>query len=186
MLFLILFVISIILIVIYVCIYSNTSPFEPSVPTVVFGILSFTSCIVCIIVLFVSWSYTHSIEFNSSEKIVSNQMIVNLKYSSNVKGGFFIGTGSVGSEQYYYYYYITDTNTYKLSKLRTDDCEIVYTDSTPHIEKIVQVYTPDKQSANNCLTLDPVLAFRTPSTSGKYKIYIPEGTITTDFILDAE
>lgn len=186
MLFIILFVISMILIGIYTCIYLDTSPFETSVPRIVFGILSFTSSIVCIIVLIMSLSYSSSIEFNSSEKIESNHTIVNLKDNRDTKGDFFIGTGYIDTEAYYYYYYLTDNNSYKLGKLRTDNCEIVYTNGTPHIEKIVRVYTPDKQSTDNCLTLSLILKLIKPNTSEKYKIYIPEGTITTDFILDAE
>ena len=118
-----------------------------------------------------------------SEKIESTQKIVNLKDNRDTKGHFFIGTGYVGTEAYYYYYYQTKSGSYKANKIETDKCEIIYTNDTPHIDTIVQV--PDEEQTKNWLTLSWLLSIRT-SFSDKYKIYVPEGTITDDFSIDME
>ena len=129
-----------------------------------------------------SVSYTGNIKM--SEKIESTQKIVNLKDNRDTKGHFFIGTGYVGTEAYYYYYYQTKSGSFKADKIRTDKCEVFYTKDTPHIDTIVQV--PDEEQSKNWLTLSWMLSIRTSFSSDKYKIYVPEGTITDDFSIDME
>lgn len=100
------------------------------------------------------------------------------------KSGNFIGCGEVNTEQYYYYYYKTDKGSYKASKIKADDCEIIYTKDTPHIDTIVK--SADEKATENPLTFEPLLSLRISGTGEKYKIYIPEGSITTDFQVDME
>ena len=71
-----------------------------------------------------------------------------------------------------------------VNKIETDKCEIIYTNDTPHIDTIVQV--PDEEQTKNWLTLSWMLSIRTSFSSDKYKIYVPEGTITDDFSIDME
>ena len=84
------------------------------------------NCILALIFLFVL------------DKVKSSQNIVNFKDNRDLQGGFFIGCGEVNTEQYYYYYYKTDKGSYKASKIKADDCEIIYTKDTPHIDIIVK------------------------------------------------
>lgn len=80
--------------------------------------------------------------------------------------------------------YRTKSGSYKANKIETDKCEIIYTNDTPHIDTIVQV--PDEEQTKNWLTLSWMLSIRTSFSSDKYKIYVPEGTITDDFSIDME
>ncbi|RGI08577.1 hypothetical protein DXD22_04700 [Ruminococcus sp. TF12-19AC] len=149
---------------------------------IIIAILSIASVITFFIIASKSVSYTGNIKM--SEKIESTQKIVNLKDNRDTKGHFFIGTGYVGTETYYYYYYQTKSGSYKANKIETDKCEIIYTNDTPHIDTIVQV--PDEEQTKNWLTLSWMLSIRTSFSSDKYKIYVPEGTITDDFSIDME
>lgn len=110
--------------------------------------------------------------------------VVTFKDNRDLQGGFFIGCGEVNTEQYYYYYYKTDKGSYKASKITADDCEIIYTKDTPHIDTIVK--SADEKATENPLTFEPLLSLRISGTGEKYKIYIPEGSITTDFQVDME
>lgn len=118
--------------------------------------------------------YTNSI--GDSTKCTANQTIVNLKDNRDIKGQFFMRRGYIDTEAYYYYYYITDTGSYRENKIRADKCEIVYTNSTPHIE-IYQ--TPDENLLNYWLLY-------LLESDEYYKIYVPEGSITDDFSIDME
>ena len=66
-------------------------------------------------------------------------------------------------------------------KIRTDKCEVFYTKDTPHIDTIIQI--PDEEQTKNWLTLSWLLSLQT-SSNERYKIYVPEGTITDDFSID--
>ena len=138
--------------------------------------------IVCVVTIISSFKYT--IDIKLSDEVKSSQSIVNFKDNRDLQGGFFIGCGEVNTEQYYYYYYKTDKGSYKASKIKADDCEIIYTKDTPHIDTIVK--SADEKATENPLTFEPLLSLRISGTGEKYKIYIPEGSITTDFQVDME
>ncbi|RGF39262.1 hypothetical protein DW017_10790 [Ruminococcus sp. AF37-3AC] len=95
------------------------------------------------------------------DEVKSSQNIVNFKDNRDLQGGF-----------------------YKASKIKADDCEIIYTKDTPHIDIIVK--SADEKATENPLTFEPLLSLRISGTGEKYKIYIPEGSITTDFQVDME
>ena len=133
------------------------------------------------VVTYISVSYTSNIKMH--EEIESSQTIVNLKDNRDTKGHFFIGTGYVGTEAYYYYYYQTKSGSYKANKIETDKCEIIYTNDTPHIDTIIQI--PDEEQTKNWLTLSWLLSLQT-SSNERYKIYVPEGSITDEFSIDME
>ena len=138
--------------------------------------------IVCVVTIISSFKYTNEIKL--SDEVKNSQNIVNIKDNRDTEGGLFIGCGEVNTEQYYYYYYKTDKGSYKASKIKADDCEIIYTKGTPHIDTIVK--TADEKATENLLTLMPNLSLRISTAGEKYKIYIPEGSITTDFSIDME
>lgn len=138
------------------------------------------NCILALIFFFVFFIMLHS-ELHSEPSFIK-LAIVFFKDNRDLQGGFFIGCGEVNTEQYYYYYYKTDKGSYKASKIKADDCEIIYTKDTPHIDTIVK--SADEKATENPLTFEPLLSLRISGTGEKYKIYVPEGSITTDFSVD--
>lgn len=153
---------------------------EPSFIKLAITLTALLINIVCVATIISSFKYT--IDIKLSDEVKSSQNIVNFKDNRDLQGGFFIGCGEVNTEQYYYYYYKTDKGSYKASKIKADDCEIIYTKDTPHIDTIVK--SADKKATENPLTFEPLLSLRISGTGEKYKIYIPEGSITTDFSVD--
>lgn len=145
-------------------------------------IILFFANILCGIALVITSivSVCHTCNIKITNKVKS-YTIVNLVDNSNTKGNFFLGCGSLNSEEYYYYYYKTSSNSYKLNKVEADKCEIIYTDDTPHIDTNVKV--ADKKASDSCLTLPFIVKLKTIDND-KYKIYVPKGTITTDFSID--
>lgn len=142
---------------------------EPSFIKLAIVLTALLINIVCVVTIISSFKYT---------------IIDIFKDNRDLQGGFFIGCGEVNTEQYYYYYYKTDKGSYKASKIKADDCEIIYTKDTPHIDTIVK--SADEKATENPLTFEPLLSLRISGTGEKYKIYIPEGSITTDFQVDME
>ena len=179
MLLSIVFIISIVFAIVFIIMKACDSS---DILKIIIAIFSIASVITFFIIASKSVSYTGNIKM--SEKIESTQKIVNLKDNRDAKGHFFIGTGYVGTETYYYYYYQTKSGSFKADKIRTDKCEVFYTKDTPHIDTIIQI--PDEEQTKNWLTLSWMLSIRTSFSSDKYKIYVPEGTITDDFSIDME
>lgn len=109
---------------------------EPSFIKLAIVLTALLINIVCVVTIISSFKYT--IDIKLSDEVKSSQSIVNFKDNHDLQGGFFIGCGEVHTEQYYYYYYKTDKGSYKASKIKADDCEIIYTKDTPHIDTIVK------------------------------------------------
>lgn len=109
---------------------------EPSFIKLAIVLTALLINIVCVVTIISSFKYT--IDIKLSDEVKSSQNIVNFKDNRDLQGGFFIGCGEVNTEQYYYYYYKTDKGSYKASKIKADDCEIIYTKDTPHIDTIVK------------------------------------------------
>ena len=133
---------------------------EPSFIKLAIVLTALLINIVCVVTIISSFKYT-IIDIKLSDEVKSSQNIVNFKDNRDLQGGF-----------------------YKASKIKADDCEIIYTKDTPHIDTIVK--SADEKATENPLTFEPLLSLRISSTGEKYKIYIPEGSITTDFQVDME
>ena len=155
---------------------------EPSFIKLAIVLTALLINIVCVVTIISSFKYT--IDIKLSDEVKSSQSIVNFKDNHDLQGGFFIGCGEVHTEQYYYYYYKTDKGSYKASKIKADDCEIIYTKDTPHIDTIVK--SADEKATENPLTFEPLLSLRISGTGEKYKIYVPEGSISDEFSIDTE
>ena len=155
---------------------------EPSFIKLAIVLTALLINIVCVVTIISSFKYT--IDIKLSDEVKSSQNIVNFKDNRDEQGSFFIGCGEVHTEQYYYYYYKTDKGSYKASKIKADDCEIIYTKDTPHIDTIVK--SADEKATENPLTFEPLLSLRISGTGEKYKIYVPEGSITDEFSIDTE
>ena len=133
---------------------------EPSFIKLAIVLTALLINIVCVVTIISSFKYT-IIDIKLSDEVKSSQNIVNFKDNRDLQGGF-----------------------YKASKIKADDCEIIYTKDTPHIDTIVK--SADEKATENPLTFEPLLSLRISGTGEKYKIYIPEGSITTDFQVDME
>lgn len=132
---------------------------EPSFIKLAIVLTTLLINIVCVVTIISSFKYT--IDIKLSDEVKSSQSIVNFKDNRDLQGGF-----------------------YKASKIKADDCEIIYTKDTPHIDIIVK--SADEKATENPLTFEPLLSLIISATGEKYKIYIPEGSITTDFQVDME
>lgn len=165
--------------ILFICfvILKNTSF---SIVKTVLTISTLTSFLACVVVLIISVVYTSNISLVPT--VESSQELVNLKDNRDTKGNFFLGCGEIDTKQYYYFYYKTESG-FKADKVSTDSCEIIYTDDTPHIDTIS--LQPVKEEYN-LLTIEPLLGLKTLLSPSQYKLYIPKGSITTDFAVDME
>ena len=88
--------------------------------------------------------------------------IVSIRVDNTPQGSFFLGTGSMDNKTYYVYYSKQDKG-YKLEKLEIENAYIIETNEmSPCIYKIKE---------NHHLKV-------------YYKIYVPENTIITSFVLE--
>ena len=110
------------------------------------------------------------IEYNKA----SDTKIIALKDNRNISGSFYIMGGYVDKDLYYYY--ATETQFgYKTEKAKADNTYIKYTDGATHIERYVGEF------ANDSLYL-----WGFPMCDDRYIIYVPDGTVTNEFVVDLE
>ena len=96
------------------------------------------------------------------------------KDNSSLQGGFFLGTGSVnGYIKYTFYYKIN--GGFKLMQLDYEDVIIKYSNEKPKFEKYKEVCTE--------ATINKYSLYFEHT---KYTVYVPEGTIKQNYVLDAE
>ena len=100
----------------------------------------------------------------------SAQNIVAMVDGQNTSGSFYLFGGTVKDEFVYRYAY-EDEMGIRVKDLDADDCVITYTDEQPQIEKYYVYYK------------NPVHRFLAcPDTS--YRFLVPEGTVTTEYVVD--
>ena len=104
----------------------------------------------------------------------SEYPIIALKYGKGITGSFYLFSTHMEDGLYYHYAYQTERG-YKVEKVKADQCYIVYTEENPRIEK----YTGE--SFKTWVTW--IYAF---PRYQHYILYVPEGTITTEFSIDLE
>lgn len=136
-------------------------------------------------------------EFASKEELYASNKIIALADNSNVSAQFFLGSGSVGQDEYYVYY--TETSRgYKQEKVRADSIYVKYlsNNETPHIERFSKVNQEilTKKPNSPWLSLLFFLEYKNVDigevvSEGKPKhshstIYIPEGSIQENYIID--
>lgn len=115
-----------------------------------------------------------STDANTQYVIKSSRPLVALKDNSTLSGRFFLGSGSIDSEQYYYYA-AEDALGIKVDKVKTSECYIQYVES----EYRIDLYTPVfKERWRNWFAMQ---------MKDEYCIvYIPSGSITEEFSIDLE
>jgi hypothetical protein len=104
----------------------------------------------------------------------TDTQIIALKDNQNISGGFYIMGGYIDEELYYYYATETELG-YKTEKISSDNAYIKYTKGQAHIE----TYFGDFHNSF-------LHTFAIPLVDNRYIIYCPEGTITTEYIVDLE
>ena len=110
-------------------------------------------------------------EWGEPVKYVSHEM-VNLADNNEIEGKFSgrYVHGYIGEKTTYHYYYKTYDGGMELQKAGADTTKIYFTDVTPHADwyKSERTYWWNTETKYSC------------------KIYIPEGTMTTEFTIDME
>lgn len=106
--------------------------------------------------------------------IVSDTKIIALKDNQNVSGRFYIMGGYVDEDLYYYYAVETEFG-YKTEKIKASNVYIKYTDGETHIERY------GGEFANSGVNF-----WAMPMCDDRYIIYVPDGTVTNEFVVDLE
>lgn len=136
-------------------------------------VLAYIFAALCILVV-----TTGSDSFTHYEKD-SEWTIYALNDSSDVKGRFFLGTGSIESNLYYYY--IRDTaHGQKIEKVSTSDAYLKYDDRC-YVERYSRYYNDDLKTK-----LLVTRFFDKCDYNSYYVIHIPEGSITNEFVVDLQ
>lgn len=134
----------------------------------------------------------------SEIKVNSSTEIVALADSSEISGKHFLGSGSIGENDYYVYYVETE-HGFKREKSHASSVYLKYipNNETPHIDKYSHITQKVlvKKPENAWLSLVWYLCYKNTdvgdvlekTTSSSHTIiYIPEGTIQENYILDLE
>jgi len=109
-------------------------------------------------------------------KVVSNTVkIVSLRNGDGITGSFFLGSGSIGSEQYYFYYKKVG-NGYQQGKLMADDKVTVFEEERKDGE--IRIYVSNFVSKSYFWVAFPVCMFEP-----KYEFHIPNGSLKMNFTL---
>lgn len=143
---------------------------------VVIGILCLLATVLsgflvgCIIALIIGSCFPDSTK-NTTEKHV--YWIYNLQDNSKISGNFSLGCGRV-DEKMVYTFYINTGGGYVPMNLDVEECLIRERDGSPEITQ--ENYSFKNKELNNWFFMD----------DGKYIIYVPKGTIISNYTLDAK
>lgn len=105
----------------------------------------------------------------------------NMQDNTITAGEFFLGSGSVDGVPHYSFYIKTGTNTYERRDIEADLAKIHYTDSDPHYIKTWK--EPKKEKWLQPWHIDITGSYQTDK---QYDFYIPRGSITSEYRLDAQ
>lgn len=116
-------------------------------------------------------------EYNSYTK-VKTQNLIALKDNSAIHGEFFLGIGTVDEKVQYSFYYEEEPGVYMLKNLTANEVTLAYTKGKQ---------TPRLETRSECSRPGPWLL---PGFDGcgytTYRLVIPDGTIKSNFVLDAQ
>lgn len=113
---------------------------------------------------------------NKTEVVKTTYYLESLNDNNSINGSFFLGSGQFNGAMMYTYYY-KDGDFYKMAQLYYKDAKIKYTENKPRIE-ITEVKAKDDVFLNNFSINN--------NYSIEYIIYIPEGSIKQNYILDGQ
>lgn len=106
--------------------------------------------------------------------------LMNLQDGSQVNGHFFLGSGVIEGKMTYAFYYEIDSVNFAMSQIPYDVAKIRYTNdsTTAYIEQYQTV--DDKNYFLNHFSID------TDYGDKRFVIYVPKGTIKSNYNLDAQ
>ena len=106
--------------------------------------------------------------------------LMNLQDGSQVSGNFFLGSGTIEGKMNYIFYYNLDSTTFAMAQIKYDVATVKYTkdSTTAYVECYKTV--DDKNYFWNNFSID------TDYGDKRYIIYVPKGTIKTNYNLDAQ
>jgi len=106
--------------------------------------------------------------------------LMNLQDGSQVSGNFFLGSGTIEGKMNYVFYYNLDSTTFAMAQIKYDVATVKYTkdSTTAYVECYKTV--DDKNYFWNKFSID------TDYGNMRYVIYVPKGTIKTNYNLDAQ
>jgi hypothetical protein len=107
--------------------------------------------------------------------------LVSLADGSGLSGSFFLGSGTFNERQVYTWYEETAHNSFEQSQADAEDATIHYTDDTPHYVVREKVYDNDDGMNLWALTLGG-----SRPLDAEYDFYVPKGSITNHYELDAK
>lgn len=98
-----------------------------------------------------------------------------LQDGSRINGQFFLGSGYI-NEKMKYSFYISEENGYKLYSIDADNAHVKYTTKKPKLEMFEEVVNDDFIN-NFSIAMD---------LKTSYIIYVPQGSILQNYVLDAQ
>lgn len=134
------------------------------------------SLLICFGVMMTCLAFSSIIGENLSTNytLTSSSPIVALKDDKITRGHFFLGCGGVDGDLRYYY--AEDSSRgYKVKSIDIDNCYILFDDDHPRIERY------DVTSFNKKRHYIYAMPY-----GYYYKLYVPHGSITTEFKVDLE
>ena len=175
-----LFILVVFALGIFTLIYNGTSAYEG------WGFATFTMIVVWIIGAGATAVVTLGLaEFWVKDTPVTSD-IVSLADGQGTHGSFFLGSGSIDSKPVFFFYRQSANGSFRLEHRDADNVSIVETTGQPYMETLCVDYShlprwfdwPVKRSEapdyNDCRTNDPTT------------FYVPEGSIKSNYILDAQ
>lgn len=124
-------------------------------------------------------SFAMNIAFMSSnvEEYQSKpHYLANLQDVSEINGSFFLGIGGIGEDMKYSFYGETSKGVYELMTVDNEDVKITFTEGKPYYTN-----TCYKDKTSKVLSV-----FSDSFCVDEFTFHVPEGTIKTQFKLDAK
>lgn len=110
---------------------------------------------------------------------VGSSKLVSLREESQVKGQFFLGSGSINSRPYFFYYEELGTGGYRPGELPRSPNVIIFEEDRQGGE--LKVYTPAFR--DSFMELVAISARGLDSEGLRHEFRIPRGSIRKDFVL---
>ena len=138
----------------------------------IIGGLFFTLLLGGLLAAFLNLFTSFFVEANWRE--VSNKELVTLQDNVASGGSFFLGTGYVEGEGSFFWYEKNSNGGYKLESVRSKYATVFESDY-PHVVEL------RAESTNLWISL-----WAEPMNDYKVNLYVPEGSIVSNYVLDAK
>lgn len=156
-----------------ICQESGDTYWDDDKPTAASRFFLMLASVVMTASLLLGW--TRNPEKTHTWELESTTPIAVMADSTGAHGQFVLGTGTVETDMYYFYY-TKKGDGYVSGKLKADGVTIYTQDGAPRIETWVCVPTKEAR----------LWDFQPCNYGHKYKIIVPEGSITPFYQFDAQ